>query len=321
MGIVYKVNICYKQKEEDLKELINFCFLPDKEYDFTQIKKMDIDGIELLVYEDFPSANIDRTHVVGAHLAYWPDWLDFWLGKKESDKYINIDKWQWAVKKNIVTAARYQPEYMVWHVSNSSIEEIFTMRYKYDSMKVIKETANLFNKISHIIPENITVFFENLWHPGLTLTEPKVVDAFFSHINRKNVGIVLDTGHLMLTNPLLRQETQGVEYVCKTIKNLGAMKNLIGAVHLTNSLDKHDRSFSVDVPDNLTYEVIWQHLMTLDRHLPFKNCTFEKMFDLISPQYIVHELMYEDFDELEKILHKQKKCLGNIKCERKCNVL
>lgn len=37
----------------------------------------------------------------------------------------------------------------------------------------------------------------------------------FEKIKHKNVGIMLDTGHLMNTNPELQTEEDGIEYILK----------------------------------------------------------------------------------------------------------
>ena len=96
--------------------------------------------------------------------------------------------------------------------------------------------AAVFNRVADEIPEDVLVLFENLWWPGLRLTDPAVVRAFFEKITHKNVGIMLDTGHLMNTDPSLQSERDGVEYILKIVKALGQDRKLIRGLHLNCSL-------------------------------------------------------------------------------------
>lgn len=47
---------------------------------------------------------------------------------------------------------------------------------------------------------------------------------------------MLDTGHLMNTNPELQTEQDGIEYILKTVKALGEDRKLIRGLHLNCSL-------------------------------------------------------------------------------------
>lgn len=47
---------------------------------------LGLDGIESLVYgtksRDLPG----KESTIGCHLNYWPDWMNFWLGKGNSSR-------------------------------------------------------------------------------------------------------------------------------------------------------------------------------------------------------------------------------------------
>ena len=122
---------------------------------------------------------------------------------------------------------------MVWHVSEADVQETYTFDFQYSDLEVLEAAADVFNAVSMAVPSHITVLFENLWWPGLRLTEPDNVKFFFERIQRKNVGIMLDTGHLMNTNPELRNEEEAADYVCRTVANLGELAGLIKGVHLS----------------------------------------------------------------------------------------
>lgn len=77
------------------------------------------------------------------------------------------------------------PEYLVCHVSNCNLKEIFTFDFFYNDAQVIDASIEVFNAVSECIPDNVIVLFENLWWPGLRLIEPGIVDRFFCGLKNK----------------------------------------------------------------------------------------------------------------------------------------
>lgn len=47
------------------------------------VHSLGLDGIENLIYGTTPSATPFTELTVGAHLKFWPTWMDFYLGNKE----------------------------------------------------------------------------------------------------------------------------------------------------------------------------------------------------------------------------------------------
>ena len=206
-----------------MKQLFNYCYIPGyndeslttKDEINGYLNSLGLDGIELFHYKkdsDVISAPVFPT--VGVHLKYWPYWLDFWHGNKQYLRKqfasvedlktyffgaANKEEWLNAIKENIKKALAAKPEYLVWHVSDADTENIFTFSFNHNDEEVITATAEVFNAVSDVIPRNVMVLFENLWWPGLRLTDKKIVDTFFALLKRDNVGIMLDTGHLMNT--------------------------------------------------------------------------------------------------------------------------
>lgn len=71
----------------------------------------------------------------------------------------------------------------------------------------------------------------------------------FSLLKTKNVGIMLDTGHLMNTNMYLTDELAGIAYICQVLDKLGDLKHLIKGVHLSCSLSgEYQQQFAKVVP-------------------------------------------------------------------------
>ena len=322
-----------------MKQLFNYCYIPgynDKSLitkDAIQAQSylysLGLDGIELFHYKkdsDVISAPVFPT--VGVHLKYWPYWLDFWHGNKqclkkqfanveELQKYFfgaaNKEEWINAIKENIKNALSANPEYLVWHVSDADTENIFTFSFNHTDEEVITATAEVFNAVSEIIPQNVMVLFENLWWPGLRLTNKKIVDTFFALLKRDNVGIMLDTGHLMNTNPALNNEEEAADYLCQTIENLGTAKELIYGIHLSSSISgEYVGSFERSVPASINPEKIMQHIAQIDRHQAWTSSKIKDLFNIVEPRYVVHELYYNDFQDLARLVRRQQTAIGII---------
>ena len=155
------------------------------------------------------------------------------------------------------------------------------------------------------------VLFENLWWPGLRLTNKKIVNTFFDLLKRDNVGIMLDTGHLMNTNPALNNEEEAADYLCKTIESLGKAKELIYGVHLSSSISgEYVGSFERSVPESLNPEKIMKHISQIDRHQAWTSSKIKDLFNIVQPRYVVHELYYDDLQELAKLVKKQQSAMG-----------
>lgn len=312
-----------------MKHLFNYCPVDFyerelKERDITiksLIDKLGLDGIEQFVYTKQPDY---KEITVGVHLNYWPYWMDFWLKKakrlqqqfrtvRERQTYfrdaMSRDEWLSVIRMNICDSLTQKPEYLVWHVAEADNETIFSFDFHYDDRQVLAEAANVFNAVADEIPTNVAVLFENLWWPGLRLTDVRKVKYFFSLIERENVGIMLDTGHLMNTNTHLRSEQEGADYICRTIDKLGEYAQLIKGVHLNCSLSgKYQCSFGNKVPEVINNEVIWRHIAAIDQHRPFTTRAAKQILDCVQPTYVNHELAYDDLRQMEEWVAQQLAC-------------
>ena len=171
---------------------------------------------------------------------------------------------------------------------------------------------NVFNAVCDEIPAHVPVLFENLWWPGLRLTDVRNVKYFFERLHHKNVGIMLDTGHLMNTNVRLKNEAEGADYVCKVYEKLGECKALVRGVHLSCSLSgAYQRSLSHQVPEKLDIETVWRHIGNIDQHRPFQTEAAKSILDAIQPEYVVHEVGMDSMKDLFEQLQVQlKACKG-----------
>lgn len=320
-----------------MKQLFNYCYVPEYEDESlpknnsprSYLDNLSLDGIELFHYKKEPDIiSSPLFPTIGVHLKYWPYWLDFWQGNKRllKKQFINeedlkryffgaANKAEWinAIKVNIKRALEDNPEYLVWHVSEADTENIFTFSFNHTDEEVITAAAEVFNAVSGVIPQNVMVLFENLWWPGLRLTDKKIVDTFFALLKRDNVGIMLDTGHLMNTNPYLQNEEEAADYLCQTIENLGTAKELIYGIHLSSSISgEYVESFERRIPASLDPEKIMRHITQIDRHQAWTSSKIKNLFKLVEPRYVVHELYYNDLQELAELVKKQQAAIGII---------
>lgn len=281
-----------------------------------------LDGIERFIYElDEASEETFKDKIYGTHLYYWPYWLAFWLGKSDKlrrqfptvaqrNEYflgaLNREEWLAVIQRNIIAAASQDPKYMVWHVANADIKEIFTWKFRYGDKDVLKSTAQVVNAVSIAKPAGVQLLFENLWWPGLRLTDKELVKYFFDLIECEDVGIMLDTGHLMNTNPDLKNEQEAADYVCRIIDGLGEYAKLIKGVHLSCSLSgEYQKTTPHKVPANCDRMAIWKHVTQIDQHQPFRTKAAKQILGCVEPDFINHELCYRDLYDLKELLPVQ----------------
>lgn len=312
-----------------MKQLFNYASIPEYENELVQkgmtlqdfIKSVGVDGIEQFVYSTASPVKSYKDISYGVHLLYWPTFMDFWLRKtkrlrssfrnvNERSEYYNDamgrEEWLGVIRKNIAMAVLENPKYLVWHVSEANHEEIYTWQFNYSDREVCLTSAEIFNMVADEIPETVTVLFENLWWPGLRLTDPKIVKFFFEHIKHKNVGIMLDTGHLMNTNLKLKNEQEAADYICKIVDKLGTQAELIKGVHLNCTLcGDYMRSTGYKLVNNPTLSEVYQHICKIDESRPFATNAAKQILKMIKPQYVNHEFNYHNLDDLKTKLEQQ----------------
>lgn len=307
-------------------QLFNFCTyrdyleqLSEGGYSLTDyISSVKVDGIEHMIYQKEPPSPVFRAESYGAHLAYWPYWMALWERDEErlTREFTTVEEqerfyfgardreeWLSVIRQNMAAAEITEPQYMVWHVAESDLMEAYTFHFRYSDRDVLTATAEVFNSVCEAIPEKITVLFENLWWPGLRLTDPALVQYFFERLKHRNVGIMLDTGHLMNTNPELENERQAADFVCRTVENLGDLARLIKGVHLSCSLSgKYQKHFPRIFRAETTFWDCYRHITSIDQHNPFQTKAARRILDYVRPDYVTHELIYNTLSELKEKL-------------------
>lgn len=289
------------------------------------VHSLGLDGIENLIYGTTPSATPFTKLTVGAHLKFWPSWMDFYLGDKEryqkqfpdTNSLVSFygadtpEGWIEEIKKNIRAALAEEPSYLVWHVADCLIEETWTRKFHYTSREVLACSAEIYKEAGKEIPENVEVLFENIFWPGLCTLTPEEVDYFFSRLPGKNVGILLDTGHFMNTNPDLQTEADGADYIAGMIRRLGEMKSLVRGMHLSCSLSgEYQKTYTPVPPANITGEVIMKHITSIDRHRPFQTDAAARIVETVEPEFLTHELFGPQAEIPVEEVKMQKQAAG-----------
>ena len=184
------------------------------------LREHNLSGLEMLFYENWDEQIHKKDFVKGVHLNFWPNWLDFWLDNKKAliKEYGDLERaygiyggktksdWLNLYQDNIIKALEAQPEYLVFHVAQARPSEVFHWNFNYDSSMVIENSIEVLQELMPIIPSNTKLLLENLWWPGLTLQKKDLVETIFTKLKYDNLGLILDTGHLMNTNANLKNQ-------------------------------------------------------------------------------------------------------------------
>lgn len=292
----------------------------------TFLTRHNLDGLEMMFCAPWDAQLHKPEWMQGCHLRFWPWWLDFWRGDQEalleqfgSQEDINEcyggpnrEDWLNIYRDNIRVASQAGVKYMVLHVSHARIPELFNWNFNATSSEVIEATIEVVNALAPVIPPEVTLLFENLWWPGLTLTDKALTARLLDGVAHRNVGIMLDTGHLMNTNPDLHTEAAGTQYVLTVLDNLGEYGRYIKGVHLHTSLSgKYLKASQNTRQHKITYslEEVMNHVLKIDEHKPFTTSVAQSIIDYVQPEFLVHEFMYKNMTDWEQKIGQQQKAL------------
>ncbi len=209
----------------------------------------------------------------------------------------------------------YEAEYVVFHVSEATIEESFTWKYHHTDEEVIDATIELLNELLKDEDGSLMFLVENLWQPGLTFTRPEMTKRLLEGIQYPNKGIMLDTGHLLHTNIAIRTQEEGVQYIHSLLESHGELCKYIKGVHLHQSLTGEYCEQTMKNPPELgkTYQerygkMFW-HAFAVDQHLPFTCEGVGELVKRIAPEYLTFEFITENSTQHREYLDVQRKAL------------
>lgn len=305
----------------DTEQLINH----KKENLAKFLKDNQLDGIEMMFCQAWDKSLHEEKFIQGVHLNFWSSWLEFWrgdlksveeqLGSREAimQSYGGLTRQDWleCYQENISVAKQTHAKYFVFHVSHARSEEVFDWNFRATSEEVVDATIEMVNQLVPAIPEDTMLLFENLWWPGLTLLDKRLVEKLMNNIKHKNLGIMLDTGHLMNTNQQLKNQEEAVEYVIHIVKNLGKYRKFIKGVHLHYSLSGEYilNSIKKAIRTKPTSGEIMEHILKIDQHLPFTTPKVKRIIEYIQPKFLVHEFMQTTREDWQNKLKIQQQAL------------
>jgi len=288
------------------------------------------DGVELMYYGEDERQIIPPDAVIGYHIKSFtaPYWLDFYKDNKKELKaefgsmelcyeYYGSDSPKilaQEMRDELERAISFGAEYVVVHVSDCSIEESFTGRYKHSNSEVISAVCEIINEV--FVGENLPMLLlENLWVPGLTLTDVTTTQMLLDGVTYSNTGIMLDTGHFIHTDTSIRTQQEGITYIHKMLDAHGDLISRIKGVHLNQSLTgeyfekikQNPPALKVNYNERVTQ--LFEHIFKLDLHKPFNDPSIKELIKRISPDYLTFEFITENNNQLKMYLDQQKASL------------
>lgn len=294
-----------------------------------ELEWLNCDGLEgIWAGTDFPE-NLPAGLVVGYHLAFFPDWLDFYREDKDAieRKFGCVEAAKrfyggWGrdtllelYRADLNRAVRLNAEYVVFHVSDVSLEEGYTYRWLHSNQEVIDSAAEVINTLLDGASWPFAFLLENQWWPGFTFLEPKETSYMLERVHYERKGILLDTGHLMNTNIKLRTQAEGAEHIRKQVEKHGSLAKEIRAVHLHRSLsgayvDTHTgRLPKLPVEYLERYGVSYPHIQRIDRHLPWSDSAILPVLEQLQPDYVTHELSCRNRRQRRDMVQQQRNLL------------
>ncbi len=293
------------------------------------LQEHELDGLELLFWEEWDPTLHRKPWIQGAHLRFWPDWLDYWRGDRQavlkqsgSEEQVlasfggwDREVWLERYRREIRVAAEAGAKYLVFHVSQVRPDEMYDWRFKSSDREVVAATLEVVNELADTIPPEVELLYENLWWPGLTLRDPEIAAELLNGSRHAKTGLMLDTGHLMNGNLALHNQEQAIDYTLKILERLGGLKERIRGMHLHHSLSGPYLKESRKQQGAMSLTALMSHVMKIDQHLPFSSERVKELVDTVKPAYLVHEFAYSSLSEWSDKIRCQQQALGGLKVE------
>lgn len=298
------------------------------------VNTMGCSGVELLIGGEHDNT-IPLDLISSIHLPDWLGWLRLW--REPESVPVDCEPFKLAYYfgaatpedlirtfiDNLEKAAGLGATYAVFHVTHIELDAFFTRDHRYTTREVLFSAASFLNTACKNFPKGeppVTIGFENLWWPGLTLLSQDEIDFFTNHLEFDNWFFVLDTGHMMNAMDT-RTEEDGIRKILSVMDTLSsATLERIRAVHFHCSMSGkyQEENFFCDPPSgfsSLMYgeqiSLLMPMVAKLDQHRPFTNPECKMILQKVNPDYLVHEFISRTKEEFEEKIRTQKNCLKN----------
>lgn len=291
----------------------NYCVRPYGGWENlrTKIDALGLDGIEAIADPDELVEDFPPDLAAGFHMVFYPDWVDFWK-QDEARLLRKFGSWEMVEKiyrgrgpedllqqfqTDLALGQRLKTPYMVFHMSDVSIEEGYTYRWEHTDLEVLDAGVAFINQLLRKVEPTFDFLVENQWWPGFRFTDPKLTEYLLSRIEYPRVGIMLDTGHLMNANTGLGTQAEGVAWIMKNITGHGELAKRIYGLHFHQSLSgAYVRRHTGSIPPELQgdyfqqFGISYSHILQIDRHRPWTEPGCVEILDAVQPKYLTHEL-------------------------------
>lgn len=290
------------------------------------------DGLEVVWGGEELPCTVPQALHVGYHLTFYPDWLDFWRGDRAAltEKFGSEEVWRSfyggpegretllrLYREDLDRAVTWGARYVVFHVSDVSVEEGFTYHWRHTHEEVIDAAAEVINLLLGDRAWPFDFLVENQWWPGFTFTVPALTRRLLDGIQYENKGIMLDTGHLMNANLELRTQEEGADWVSRMLEEHGGLGSMVRGIHLHQSLSgAYVKAHTGSLPDPWPVDYAeqfcqsYQHILSIDTHRPWTTPAVRALVERIAPEWLVHELSAANRAERDKRLEIQSRALG-----------
>ena len=276
-----------------------------------ELNRLGCDGLEgVWGGEEFPP-DLPAELVVGYHLTFYPDWLDLYRDDRPAliRKFGSLDTARRfygglgpetlleQYRQDLDRATALGAEYVVFHVSDVSLEEGYTYQWLHSSAEVIDGAVEVINTILAGRDRPFAFLVENQWWPGFTFTEPEETARLLDGIRCPDKGIMLDTGHLMNTNTALRTQEEGAAYILEVLDRHGSLAGAVRGVHLHQSLSgayvqAHTGMLPTGLPEDYLarFGESYGHILYIDQHRPWTSPAILSVLERLSVRWLTHEI-------------------------------
>lgn len=276
-----------------------------------KLRALGLDGIEGILDPDDMDPSFPQQMLTGYHMIFYPDWIDYWRQDRKAllrkfGSMETIEKfYRGSRPEDLMRQFRFDLDYaralgtpyVVFHVSDVSLEETYTYKWLHTDREVLDGAIEFINELLRDVNPAFDFLVENQWWPGFAFTEPEKTEYLLSGIEYPRTGIMLDTGHLMNTNTKIRTQKQGIEYILDMIRAHGSLSGKIKGMHFHQSVSgAYVRKNTGKVPEDFpgdyfeAFAVQYPHIQRIDRHLPWTDPDCVRIIDSVKPLYITHEL-------------------------------
>ncbi|MGI6216239.1 MAG: TIM barrel protein [Coriobacteriales bacterium] len=301
-----------------------------------QCRKSGVSGLEVIWdYDPYTEEMPPKELVVGYHLKFWANWVDFWNGDrdavmKEFGSWDKVREYYHGegkaeileqYREDLQRAIDLEAEYVVFHVSEVSLDECFTYDFVHTDEQVIDASIECINSVFDGVTSDVVLLMENQWWPGLTYTNPKMTKRLLDGVEWPNKGIMLDTGHLLHTNNKLRTQKEAARYIIQMHEDHRELGEMVRGMHLHQSLtgayvESQGYKIPDDVPNNLPEDYwkklsrVYDHILKIDCHQPWTDPCVADVVRAIDPEWVNNELASWPSDEHFKALDTQMGALA-----------